>query len=70
MLPLAFDTAACGLYSPTSEGHLGLPKPSLDPKPAGKVVCVSHQRETEDELHELTAIYRSLSGEDHPLWAL
>ena len=41
VLPLAFDTAAVGLFSPT-EGTkgLGLPPPSLNPKPSGKTVVV------------------------------
>jgi NADPH:quinone reductase-like Zn-dependent oxidoreductase len=40
VLPLAFDTAAIGLYSPASEGFLGLPMPSLDPKPSGKTIVI------------------------------
>lgn len=40
MLPLAFDTAAVGLYSPSSAGFLGLPLPSLNPKPCGKAIVV------------------------------
>ena len=40
MLPLAFDTAAIGLYLPTSDGYLGLPYPSLKPSPSGKTIVV------------------------------
>lgn len=41
VLPLALDTAAVGLYSSASEGQgLGLPFPSLDPKPCGKTIVV------------------------------
>ncbi|KAK0271288.1 hypothetical protein LTR91_003550 [Friedmanniomyces endolithicus] len=41
VLPLALDTAAVGLYSPAEGAKgLGLPPPSLEPKPSGKVlVC-------------------------------
>ncbi|KAK3613751.1 hypothetical protein LTR56_027700 [Elasticomyces elasticus] len=39
VLPLALDTAAVGLYSSGEKG-LGLPMPSLNPKPSGKtIVC-------------------------------
>ncbi|CAJ2500897.1 Uu.00g037500.m01.CDS01 [Anthostomella pinea] len=41
VLPLAIDTATVGLYSSSSEGKgLGLPMPSLNPKPAGKTIVV------------------------------
>ncbi|KAK3107945.1 hypothetical protein LTR53_018003, partial [Teratosphaeriaceae sp. CCFEE 6253] len=39
VLPLALDTAAVGLYSDGDKG-LGLPPPSLDPKPSGKVLVL------------------------------
>ena len=39
VLPLAFDTAAVGLYA-TAEGHFGLPFPSLNPSPIGKSIVV------------------------------
>ena len=39
VLPLAFDTAAVGLYS-TGEGFLGLPHPSAKPSSAGKTLIV------------------------------
>ena len=39
VLPLAFDTAAVGLYS-TGEGFLGLPKPQLKPKHSNKTIVV------------------------------
>lgn len=39
VLPLAFDTAAVGLYS-TDEGFLGLPKPSAKPSSTGKTIVV------------------------------
>ena len=39
MLPLAFDTAAVGLYS-TGEGFLGLPHPSFKPESTGKTLVV------------------------------
>ena len=38
VLPLALDTAAVGLYTPTSEGGLGLQYPSLKPSPSGKTI--------------------------------
>ncbi|KAK4548241.1 hypothetical protein LTR36_010111 [Oleoguttula mirabilis] len=41
VLPLALDTAIVGLCSPAEEGKgLGLPFPSLDPKPSGKTIVV------------------------------
>ena len=39
VIPLAFDTAAVGLYS-TDTGFLGLPHPSLKPSSAGKTIIV------------------------------
>jgi NADPH:quinone reductase-like Zn-dependent oxidoreductase len=39
VLPLAFDTAAVGLYS-TGEGFLGLPHPSTNPSSTGKTLVV------------------------------
>jgi len=39
VLPTAFDTAAVGLYSPTSEGFLGLPLPSANP-PSSRMTIV------------------------------
>ena len=39
VLPVAFDTALIGLSGEAGRG-LGLPPPSLDPKPNGKVVVV------------------------------
>ncbi|KAI1613069.1 chaperonin 10-like protein [Exophiala viscosa] len=40
VLPTAFDTAAVGLYSPASEGFLGLPFPSANPPSSGKIIVV------------------------------
>ena len=40
VLPLAFDTAAVGLYSPTSDGFLGLPFPSANPSSSNKTIVV------------------------------
>ncbi len=40
VLPLALDTAAVGLYSSASDGFLGLPMPSLEPRPSGKTIVV------------------------------
>lgn len=40
VLPLAVDTAAQGLYDKREGGFLGLPYPSLDPKPIGKTILV------------------------------
>ena len=40
VLPLAFDTAAVGLYSDHSDGFLGLPLPSADAKSSGKTIVV------------------------------
>jgi NADPH:quinone reductase-like Zn-dependent oxidoreductase len=40
VLPLAFDTAAIGLYPSVADGGLGLPFPTLDPKPSGKTILV------------------------------
>ncbi|TKA80128.1 hypothetical protein B0A55_03318 [Friedmanniomyces simplex] len=41
VIPLALDTAAVGLYSPSSGAKgLGLPPPSLNPKPSGQtLIC-------------------------------
>ena len=39
VLPLAFDTAAVGLYS-IGEGFLGLPHPSAKPSSTGKTLVV------------------------------
>lgn len=40
VIPLAFDTAAVGLYKPASDGFLGLPHPSLNPSSCGKTIFV------------------------------
>lgn len=40
MIPLALDTAAVGLYSPTSDGYFELPYPSFKPSPSGKTIIV------------------------------
>ncbi|KAK3678416.1 hypothetical protein LTR78_001713 [Recurvomyces mirabilis] len=41
VLPLALDTAAVGLYSPLEgDKGMGLPMPSLSPKPSGKTIVV------------------------------
>ncbi len=40
VLPLAFDTAAVGLYSPASEGFIGLPFPSANPPSSDKTIVV------------------------------
>lgn len=40
VLPLALDTAAMGLYSPSSSGFLGLPYPSHGKKSSKDVVVV------------------------------
>lgn len=40
VLPTAFDTAAVGLYSPASEGFLGLPFPSADSPSSGRTIVV------------------------------
>lgn len=39
VLPVAFSTAITGLCAPVGQG-LGLPFPSLDPKPCGKTVVI------------------------------
>lgn len=39
VLPLAFDTAVHGLYG-SQEGFLGLPSPSLNPRPIGKTIVI------------------------------
>ena len=40
VLPLALDTAAVGLFQPSSGGHLGLPFPTLEKKDSGKTIIV------------------------------
>ena len=40
VIPLAFDTAAVGLYSPVSDGFLGLPLPSFTPSSSGKTIVI------------------------------
>lgn len=40
VLPLAFDTAAVGLYSPASEGFIGLPFPSANPPSSDKTIVL------------------------------
>lgn len=39
MLPVAFNTAIVGLCGPSPQG-LGLPLPSLNPKPSGKTIVI------------------------------
>jgi NADPH:quinone reductase-like Zn-dependent oxidoreductase len=40
VLPLAFDNAAVGLYSPASEGFIGLPFPSANPPSSDKTIVL------------------------------
>ncbi|TKA68533.1 hypothetical protein B0A49_13457 [Cryomyces minteri] len=40
VLPLCFDTAVVGMCSEKERGYLGLPFPSLNPKPCSKVIVV------------------------------
>ena len=40
VVPLAFDTAAVGLYLPADQGFLGLPFPSHNPSSSGKTIVV------------------------------
>ncbi|CAK4033628.1 Zinc-binding alcohol dehydrogenase domain-containing cipB [Lecanosticta acicola] len=40
VLPLAVDTAGHGLYDSREKGFMGLPHPSLEPKPSGKTILI------------------------------